>query len=77
MDLNTILQAITTVGFPIVCCGVMMFYVKYTQDENREETERLNTLHRQEMTEVTQAIHNNTLAIQKLVDLLNAGEKIA
>ena len=77
MDLNTILQAITTVGFPIVCCGVMMFYVKYTQDENREETERLNNLHRQEMTEVTQAIHNNTLAIQKLVDILNAGEKIA
>ena len=75
--MNTILQAITTVGFPIVCCGVMMFYVKYTQDENREETERLNNLHRQEMTEVTQAIHNNTLAIQKLVDILNAGEKIA
>ena len=77
MDTQTLFQAIASVGFPIVCCIVMMYYVKYMQDANREETEKLNNLHRQEMTEITQAIHNNTLAIQKLVDLLNAGEKIA
>lgn len=74
MDAQTIIQAISAVGFPIVCCIVMMYYVKYTQDVNREETEKLNTLHRQEMAEITQAINNNTVAIQKLIDLIGTKE---
>ena len=42
MDIQTILQAITTVGFPIVCCGAMMWYVKYQTDVNREDIDKLN-----------------------------------
>lgn len=68
MNINDILTAVTTVGFPIVCCGAMMYYVKYTTDKHREETETLNTQHRDEMKEVTNAINNNTLALQKLCD---------
>ena len=66
MDLQTILQAITTVGFPIVCCGAMGWYVKYQTDKSREEYAKLNELHRSEMLEITEAINNNTLALQKL-----------
>lgn len=68
MNINDILTAVTTVGFPIVCCGAMMYYVKYTTDKHREEIETLNTQHRDEMKEVTNAINNNTLALQKLCD---------
>lgn len=68
MDVQSILQAVTTVGFPIVCCGAMMWYVKYSTDQNRDEVSKLNEQHRQEMTEVTQAINNNTMALQKLCD---------
>lgn len=25
MDLNTVMSAISTVGFPIVCCGVLFY----------------------------------------------------
>lgn len=68
MNINDILTAVTTVGFPIVCCGAMMYYVKYTTDKHREEIETLNTQHKDEMKEVTSAINNNTLALQKLCD---------
>lgn len=68
MNINDVLTAVTTVGFPIVCCGAMMYYVKYTTDKHREEIETLNDRHRDEMKEVTSAINNNTLALQKLCD---------
>lgn len=68
MNINDILTAVTTVGFPIVCCGAMMYYVKYTTDKHREEIESLNTQHKDEMKEVTNAVNNNTLALQKLCD---------
>lgn len=74
MDIQAILQAITTVGFPIVCCGAMMWYVKYSTDQNRDEVSKLNEQHRLEMAEVTQAINNNTTALQKLCDLVHPGE---
>lgn len=68
MNINDILTAVTTVGFPIVCCGAMMYYVKYATDKHREEIETLNTQHKDEMKEVTNAVNNNTLALQKLCD---------
>ena len=68
MNINDVLTAVTTVGFPIVCCGAMMYYVKYTTDKHREEIETLNAQHKDEMKEVTNAINNNTLALQKLCD---------
>ena len=70
MDVNTILQAIGTVGFPIVCAIAMAWYVKYVTDRNREDIEKLNTRHQQEMKEVTTALNNNTLALQKLSDVI-------
>jgi hypothetical protein len=70
MNVQDLIQAVTTVGFPIVCCGAMMWYVKYVTDANRDEVSKLNEQHKQEMTEVTQAINNNTIALQKLCDLM-------
>lgn len=71
MGANEVLQAITTVGFPIVMCGAMAYYVKYTTDKHREEVQKLNDQHNQEMKEVTQAINNNTVAFTKLCEKLD------
>lgn len=68
---NEIIQAVTTVGFPIVMCGAMAYYVKYTTDKHREEVQKLNEQHNQEMKEVTQAINNNTIAFTKLCEKLD------
>lgn len=37
MDFNAIMQAISTVGFPIVCCGVLFY-------QNNKLTETINDL---------------------------------
>ena len=70
MDISGIMQAISTVGFPIACCLGMGWYVKYITDKNREEVDRLNEQHRTEIAEVTTAINNNTIALTKLCERL-------
>lgn len=37
MDFNTVMQAISTVGFPIVCCGVLFY-------QNNKLTETIGEL---------------------------------
>lgn len=73
MGVNEILQSVSTLGFPIVCAVAMAWYVKYMTDRNREEIDKLNTQHQQEMKEVTTALNNNTLALQKLSDVIENG----
>jgi len=75
MDVQGLLQAVTTVGFPIVCCGAMMWYVRYITDRNRDDIEKLNQQHKEEMESITMAVNNNTLALQKLTDLIEYSEK--
>lgn len=74
MDLQSVLSAISTVGFPIICVIVMAWYVKYITDKNREQIEQMNDAHKNEMGEVTQALNNNTLALQRLTDHLEGKE---
>ena len=73
MNANDIVTIITTIGFPIVACGGMAWYVKYITDKNREEMNAERAQHNEEMTKVTEALNNNTLAIQKLTDYIERG----
>lgn len=57
MDFATILSGISAVGFPIVMCLILMFYIKLVTDTHKEETERF-----------TEALNKNTLVLQKLCD---------
>lgn len=57
---NIVLQAISTVGFPIVV-AIALFWKMNKQDED----------HKGEMLKVTEAINNNTIALQKLIDKLD------
>lgn len=70
MDFNSWITLITTVGFPIVACGGMAWYVKYITDRNRDDLKEERAQHNEEMTNVTEALNNNTLAIQKLTDYI-------
>lgn len=67
---NDVITAITTVGFPIVACLVMGWYLKYTTDKNTEQINDLTKTHNEEMKSVTDALNNNTLALQRLCDKL-------
>lgn len=69
-DISAVLSAISSVGFPIICCIAMGWYVKYATDKNREEVAVLNREHKAEIAEVTKAISNNTIVMQQLVDTI-------
>lgn len=60
MDFQTIIAAVSAVGFPVVFCFVLY---KTMIDQGKE--------HKEESAKLTEAIHNNTLVIQKLVDKLD------
>ena len=68
--MDQIWSAIGQYAFPIVMCVMMAWYVKYTEDKHREDITNLNKEHRAEMADVTEAIKNNTLAIQHLTDYM-------
>ena len=70
MDATTITTLISSFGFPIVACLCMGWYVKYQTDENKKEIKEIAIGHKNEMAEVTTALNNNTLAIQKLCERL-------
>lgn len=59
----TIVSAVSSVGFPVVFCFVLY---RTLIEQNKE--------HKAEADKLTEAIHNNTLVIQKLVDKLEGGE---
>lgn len=69
--MNEVIQAVSTLGFPIVMCGAMAWYVKYITDKNREEIDRMQTKHNEEMKSVTEAINNNTIALTKLCEKID------
>lgn len=69
--MNELVQMITTVGFPIVACLGMGWYVKYTTDINNAEMKEMRKEHMEEITRITDAINNNTLALQKLADKID------
>lgn len=78
-DIVTIIQ---TVGFPIACAIAMFMMLKKETESHKEESERLSNtinemklafndaIHEQENS-ITQAINNNTLVIQKLLDKID------
>ena len=62
MDVSAISALISNLGFPIACV-VAMFWM---MNKERED-------HKEEMQKVTDAVNNNTLALQRLVDSFAKG----
>ena len=73
MDTQGIVTLIQSVGFPIVMCGLMAWYVKYITDKNREQITAEREAHKEEMNEIVKAINNNTIVIERLITKLDAG----
>ena len=72
--MNDIIAAISTVGFPIVACLGLGWFVKYQTDQNNAEVAEMRKEHLDEISKVTEALNNNTLAIQRLTDLITKGD---
>lgn len=72
MDFATVLQAIGTVGFPIVACIAIAVFFSKINENYRADIKELNTSHREEIKSLSDIIASNTLAIQKLCDKLDS-----
>lgn len=59
MDTSTIVQIISSLGFPIACC-VAMFW----------QNNKLNESHKAEVSKLNEAINNNTIALNHIIDKL-------
>lgn len=70
--INAVINAIATVGFPIVCCGALMYYQKYTRDKDSEQFKQLADAHTEEMKTMADALNTNTVILQKLCDKLES-----
>lgn len=56
---NVIIQLVGSLGFPIVCCGVL-FWRMVKSDEK----------HADEMKQMSDALNNNTVALTRLTEKL-------
>ena len=65
MDVEIIIQIISTVGFPIAMCVALLWYIKDMADKHKKETEQL-----------TEALNNNTLVLQKLCDTIGVEREV-
>lgn len=66
--MNEIMTAINTLGVPTVVAIASMWYVKYREDKNDTRIDKLNEEHKQEMLDITEALNNNTIALQRICD---------
>ena len=66
MDFGSITQVISSLGFPIAVCLICFWYINKREEQNKAEIDKLS-----------EAVNNNTLVMQKLVDRLgdSADEK--
>lgn len=55
--MDNILQAISTVGFPIALTLILLWYIYDSSNKHKEETDKMS-----------EALNNNTLALTKLLD---------
>jgi len=59
VDVNTLIQLVGSLGFPIVACGAL-FWRMIKSDEQ----------HKEEMNKISDALNNNTTALVKLTEKL-------
>ena len=64
---------ISTFGFPIVCCLILMYYVFKLNETHKQEVNEIMKEHKDEVNKMTEAINSNTLVMTKLLERL--GEK--
>lgn len=57
--LQSIVEFVSSVGFPIAVCLICFWYINKQAESHKEETKKL-----------TEVLENNTLAIQRLADKL-------
>lgn len=65
------ISAISAVGFPIIAAVACGMFIKWQYSENSKQLTEMRLEHKEEVTKMTEALNNNTLVLQKLIDKLD------
>lgn len=63
MDVNSVIQLVGSLGFPIVCCGALFWRMVKSDDQ-----------HKQEMDKISEVLNNNTVALTRLTEKISREE---
>ena len=63
--MDNILQAISTVGFPIALTLILLLYIYDSSNKHKEEIDKMS-----------EALNNNTLALTKLLDRIKTDKDV-
>lgn len=66
--MNDVVSVISAVGFPIVAAVACGMFVKWQYEQNAKQVDEMRKEHKEEVQKMTEALNNNTLALQKLID---------
>ena len=69
--MNEWVTIISSLGFPIEACIACGFFIKYMLDTFLKQIQSVREEHKEEVQKMTEAINNNSMVIQKLVDKLD------
>lgn len=58
-SVQAIVQVVQSVGFPIVCCGALFWYMIKQRDAHKDEMDKMTT-----------AINNNTQVLTQIITML-------
>lgn len=75
MDANVIITMIGSLGFPIVACIFIAIFFSKTQDNYRADIKEMQMAHKTETDKMTEAINNNNLLLQRILDRLDEEAK--
>jgi hypothetical protein len=70
MSAADVISLISNVGFPVVLTVVLMGYIKTREEKHDQQLKEERQQHDQESKNMTEAINNNTLVLQRLIDKL-------
>lgn len=66
MDVGTLTNLIGSLGFPILACCALGWYIKYTQEQYKEQINSIEEKHKEEMALMVKAVDNNTEILKQL-----------
>ena len=68
MAVNDIVSIISAVGLPIVAAVGCAYFVKWQYEQNQKQVEEMRKEHKEEVANMTKAIENNTIALNRLLE---------
>ena len=69
--MNEVAQLISALGFPIIAALGCAYFVKWQYEQNQKQVEEMRKEHKEEVTNMTKAIENNTIALTRLIEKID------